>query len=154
MHERLPGFGSATHLPTRVGPHGFLWGAGWFVRLQGFRYETVTLKTGRTNAPDVATNQVKVRAMPPEGLLRVERVFALMLRDAALPLLFLTACSQSQPEAAPKVNTVSVLDVPPAEPRGNPADVIAEAEKRNEGGLNERLKIEREAKQKPDPPTR
>ena len=92
--------------------------------------------------------------MPHEGLLRVQQVFALILRDGALPLLLLTACSQSQPEAAPKVNTVSVLDVPPAEPRSNPADVIAEAGKRNEGGLNERLKIEREANEKSNSQTR
>lgn len=74
----------------------------------------------------------------------------MMLRAAVLPLLLLSACSQSAPEATPKAGSVSVLDIAPAEPRSNPAEVIAEAEKRNEGGLNERLRAERKAKQQAD----
>lgn len=56
--------------------------------------------------------------------------------------------SRSPPGATART---TLLDIPPVTPRNRPAEVAAEVEKRNEGGLNERLKAEREAQQKPNP---
>lgn len=72
---------------------------------------------------------------------------------ATTALLILTACTQEAPKAAAIPGKTTILDLAddsPAKPP-NILEQVAEAEKRNEGGLSARLQAKRKEREKAKP---